>query len=161
MSGFKSWATVLSLLATTGIAFGQEGLQTGMRGRSIVVQYTEVVSGRRHSKTFVWTQVIYVSSRGRLFASVNMKGDSRRGAFHSDIMPDSNNSGGGTPFKWTESGLTRAWLDRRGNTLRQTIEIMRSNGGLTCAMSVTRFGVASRASHQVCKVVMGNSLGRT
>jgi hypothetical protein len=160
MSRFKSCAIAIPLLVVMpGIVSGQEALRAQLKGHSVVVQYTEVVSGRRHTGELVWTQAIYVSSQGRLFVSVNRRGNSRRGYLHADITPGSNDSGGSTPFKWTKTGLTREWRDRRGRSLHQMIEIAQSQGRFTCKMVITRSGFASMANHQICTIVVGNPLG--
>jgi hypothetical protein len=123
------------------------------------MQYTEVVPGRKHDVKLVWTQAIYVSTKGRLFVSAKREGNSRRANRHADITPGSNGFGGSTPFDWTQSGLAREWIDHTGDTLRQTIEIAQSHGRFTCRMALTRGGFASRAHHEICTVVVGNPLG--
>jgi hypothetical protein len=144
-------------LAMPFTAFGQSDLQAQLKGHSIVMRYTEVVQGRRRTGRVVWDQEIYISSQGRLFVRVSM--DKKRRTARHEIAPGSDNSGGATPFSWTQSGLARAWRDRRGRMVRQTIVISRSGGGFTCRASITRSAVASGGDQQICTVVLGNSLG--
>lgn len=150
-------AIALVALAMPGTAVGQSDLQTQLKGHSIVMQYTEVVHGRRRTENIVWNQKIYISSRGRLFVRVDV--DGKRRTTRHEITPGSDSSGGATPFGWTQNGLARAWRDRRGRMVRQTIEITRSGSGFTCRATITRAAFASGAGHQVCAVVVGNPLG--
>jgi len=152
-----SVASALFVLAMPFTASCQNDLQTQLKGRSIVLKYTEVVHGRRRTGKIVWNQEIYISSRGRLFVRVDTEGQ-RRTTRH-EITPGSENSGGATPFRWTQKGLTREWRDRRGRMMRQTIEISRSGKDLTCRATITRTSVASRADRQICTVAVGNPLG--
>jgi len=159
MFRLRLFAVAISLVLMPGTLFGQSTLQAQLRGHSIVMQYTEVVWGRHRTGRLVWTQAIYVSSQGRLFAHVRVEGNSRRGLRHLNITPGSDNSGGATPFRWTGNGLARGWQDHRGRSVYQTIEITKSNEGFTCRASIRRSGFESQASHQICKVVLGNPLG--
>ncbi len=152
-----SIASALFALAMPVTAVGQNDLQAQLKGHSIVMRYTEVVQGRRRTARIVWNQEIYISSRGRLFVRVNAEGKGRT-ARH-EIAPGSENSGGATPFRWTENGLARGWRDRRGRMVRQTIEISRSGMGFTCRATITRSAFASGSDHQICRVVVGNPLG--
>ncbi len=152
-----SIVSALVALAMPATAAGQSDLQAQLKGHSIVMRYTEVVQGRRRTGKIVWNQEIYISSRGRLFVRVNAEGK-RRTARH-EIAPGSENSGGATPFRWTENGLARGWRDRRGRMVRQTIEISRSGTGFTCRATITRSAFASGADHHICEVVVGNPLG--
>jgi hypothetical protein len=151
-----SVASALVTLAMPYMAVGQSDLQAQLKGHSIVMQYTEMVQGRRRTGKVVWNQDIYISSRGRLFVRVDAEGKGRT-ARH-EITPGSENSGGATPFRWTQNGLAREWRDRRGRMVRQTIAISRSGTGFTCRATITRSGFASGADHQICKVVVGNPL---
>jgi hypothetical protein len=152
-----SVATTLVALAMPAMAVGQSDLQARLKGHSIVMQYTETVQGKRRAGKIVWKQDIYISSRGRLFVRVDATGKGRS-ARH-EITPGSDNSGGATPFRWTQNGLARQWRDRRGRTVRQTIAISRSGTGFTCRATVTRSGFASGAGQQTCTVIVGNPLG--
>lgn len=152
-----SIASALLALTMPVKAAGQSDLQSQLKGHSIVLQYTEVVHGRRRTGRIVWKQEIYISSRGRLFVRVNAEGKGRT-ARH-EITPGSDNSGGATPFRWTQNGLARGWRDRRGRMVRQTIEVSRSGTSFTCRATITRSAFASGADHHICTVSVGNPLG--
>ncbi len=161
MSRFRSYAFLAPLLAISVPASSQGTLQSQMRGHSVVVQYTEKIFRHTHVAVLVWTEAIYVSSGGRIFAHSSVDGHTPRGPRHEhiDITPGSDNSGGSTPFEWTKTGLTRKWNDHRGGSIRQTIEIIPSNGELICRMSIVHSRFISGSTHQICKVVKGNPLG--
>lgn len=152
-----SIASALLVLTMPVKAGGQSDLQAQLKGHSIVLQYTEVVHGRRRTGKIVWKQEIYISSRGRLFVRVNAAGKGRT-ARH-EITPGSDNSGGATPFRWTQNGLARGWRDRRGRMVRQTIEVSRSGTSFTCRATITRSAFASGADRHICTVSVGNPLG--
>lgn len=152
-----SFVSALVSVVVPVTAVGQSDLQAQLKGHAIVMQYTEVVHGKRRRGKIVWNQVIYISSQGRLFVRVSAEGG-RRTSRH-EITPGSDNSGGATPFRWTQNGFARGWRDRRGRMVRQTIEITNSGRGFTCRVTITRSSSASGGGSQTCKVVFGNPLG--
>jgi hypothetical protein len=151
-------AAALLLLSLTGEGRAQQSLRDALRGYSVVVQYSEDVVGRRRSASLVWTQAIYISTEGRLFTHVTVAGARGGQDRHFDVTPDSNNSGGATPFRWTATGFTRSWVNHRGKTIGQTIEIRQAGAGFTCSMNVEHMQGFVSSTHQICKVVKGNAL---
>src|SRR4051794_17698003 len=133
----RHFATLLlagacTLVAT--IAQAEDALLSSLAGFSVDVSYSEIVGSRRGTFAWTWKEKIYISSKLRFFTKHSVQGDSRSSGRSADISPDEGGTGSETPFKWNGSGLSRQWINMRGNFIQQTITIRPTSSGFDCQM---------------------------
>jgi hypothetical protein len=143
----------------TSPAHAQGSLQAGLKGHSIIANLSEVVmSRRRGTASLNWSTIVYISEKARIFARHDVKSsDPSRQKFR-EISPEGEGSGGNVQFQWTGAGLARQWVNRNGNTVRQTISISATPSGYACRLSVSRARGRVQVMSQSCRVVKGNAV---
>lgn len=132
-----------------------------LEGKSIIAQYSEVISmnnERNFSQT--WTDIVYVSSKGRIFHRHDRKSGSAANEGSHEAIGDREGAGESrkAKFAWTGSVLSRQWKNSRGVHFRQIINV----NGSGCSVSLSRQNAghffSARETSQSCRVVPGNAL---
>lgn len=157
----KCMLAVSALIASGSVLSASAQTFEALEGKSIVAQYSEVIllgNGRNFSQT--WTEIVYVSSKGRIFHRHDLKSGSVGNQGSHEAIGDREGAGESrqAKFAWTGSALSRQWTNRRGVHFRQIINV----SGSGCSMSLLRENIrnfTARETAQSCKVVSGNALG--
>lgn len=151
------FATAGAVLASR--AHAQGSMQTSLQGHSIIANLSEVVmSRRRGTASLNWSTAVYISEKSRIFARHDVSSsDPSRQQFR-EVSPDNEGTGGSAQFRWTGSGLSRQWVNRNGNTIRQTISISVTPSGYACRLSMSRARGHAQTVSQRCRVVKGNAV---
>jgi hypothetical protein len=144
-----------------GCALGQPALAQAvsldaLKGHSVLLSHHERVH-RRNGEVFEvsWNDRIYVSSEGRIFHRVDRRSTRPGRGAQREVVGEAE--GGGRRFRWTGQGLVRAWTNREGRQIGQTVQFSSTGSGLGCAMSVSRQGRAYvQTISSSCRVVRGN-----
>jgi hypothetical protein len=133
-----------------------------LQGYSIRAEYVELVESRRAGQVRqVWSDQVYISTKGRIFHRHDRRSTRPEGSRSFEAVGDeASGEGREARYRWVGNGLSREWTNRRGIRLQQWIRLMPASGGFTCRMGVDRYPSRGRVSvlSESCTVVPGNIL---
>jgi hypothetical protein len=133
-------------------------------GQSIQAEYVELFESRRAGQIRqAWSDQVYISTKGRIFHRHKRGSTEPEGSRSFEAVGDDDGGGDGrnVPYRWTGSGLSREWVNRRGVQVQQWIQVTPTPNGFACRTGVTRSPGRNRVTvlSESCRIVPGNILG--
>jgi len=142
-------------------AAAQNSMFGGLEGHSIISDYEEeLLNSSGLVSRFVWRDVLYFSTKGRIFHRSVQHG--YRHNYRNEVVGDGASRGfSNGVFRWDGSGVVREWFNNRiGTKFRQSISITSGARGAACRTAVQRLGGTTVATvvRENCRVIKGNAL---
>jgi hypothetical protein len=107
----------LVLALVLGNAPAAQTIPSPLLGQSIQAEYVKLFESRRAGQIRqAWSDQVYISTKGRIFHRHKRGSTQPEGSRSFEAVGDDDGGGDGrnVPYRWTGSGLSREWVNRRG-----------------------------------------------